>query len=372
MRDPVMYRIRHMHHQRAGDAWCIYPMYDWAHGQSDSIEGITHSLCTLEFEHHRPLYDWFCDALGIYKPQQIEFARLNIEYMLTSKRKLLQLVEGGHVQGWDDPRMPTLVGVRRRGFTPEALRLFAERIGVSKENSVIEMSILEDCVRDDLNARAPRAVAVLDPLALVIDDWPDGHVEPCSAPVHPQHPERGQRHFPMTGTLWIERDDFAITPPKGFFRLTPGAKVRLRYGYVVECTGFDQAADGTVTAVHCRHFADSKSGTPGADTYKVKGNIHWVSAAHAVDAEVRLYDRLFTARFPGAGDVDYLTQIDPASLTVLPHAKLEPSLAQAQPEDRFQFERHGYFVADRVDSQPGKPVFNRTVTLRDTWATKGG
>nr|MCU0870089.1 glutamate--tRNA ligase family protein [Burkholderiales bacterium] len=296
----------------------------------------------------------------------------NLTWTVLSKRRLIQLVEERHVQGWDDPRMPTLVGVRRRGFTPEALRLFAERIGVSKENSVIEMSILEDCVRDDLNARAPRAVAVLDPLALVIDDWPDGHVEPCSAPVHPQHPERGQRHFPMTGTLWIERDDFAITPPKGFFRLTPGAKVRLRYGYVVECTGFDQAADGTVTAVHCRHFADSKSGTPGADTYKVKGNIHWVSAAHAVDAEVRLYDRLFTARFPGAGDVDYLTQIDPASLTVLPHAKLEPSLAQAQPEDRFQFERHGYFVADRVDSQPGKPVFNRTVTLRDTWATKGG
>jgi glutaminyl-tRNA synthetase len=373
LRDPVIYRIRHAHHHRTGDAWCLYPLYDYTHGISDALENVTHSICTLEFEDHRPLYDWVLERLAEFGllapplPKQYEFARLNLTYTVLSKRRLIQLVDEGHVAGWDDPRMPTLVGVRRRGFTPESLRLFAERIGVSKENSVIEMTILEDCVRDDLNDRAPRAFAVLDPLELVIDDWPAGHVEPCEAPVHPHHLERGVRQFPMTGRLWIEREDFVETPPKGFFRLYPGNRVRLRHGYVVECTGSDKDAEGRVVRVHCRHFADSKSGTAGAGTYKVKGTLHWVSAEHALDAEVRLYDRLFTARFPGSGDTDYLTQINPDSVRVLPAAKLEPGLVQAQPEDCFQFERHGYFVADPVDSRPGRPVFNRAVTLRDSW-----
>jgi len=374
MRDPVIYRIRHAHHHRTGDAWCVYPMYDYTHCISDALENITHSLCTLEFEDHRPLYDWVLEKLtgfGLLAkplPHQYEFARLNLTYVVLSKRKLIQLVEEKHVDGWDDPRMPTIVGVRRRGFTPESIRLFAERIGVSKENSTIEMTILEDCLREDLNEKAPRATAVLDPLKLIIDNWAPGRVEQAEAPVHPHKPELGKRTFPIDRELWIEREDFTETPPKGYFRLYPGNTVRLRYGYVVKCIGCDKDASGNVTAVHCEVMPDSKSGTPGSDTYKVKGNIHWVSAAHALEAEVRLYDRLFVVPNPGAGDADFLKQMNPDSVKVLPHAKLEPGLANAKPEDRFQFERHGYFVADHTDSKPGKPVFNRAVTLRDSWA----
>ena len=377
LRDPVIYRIRHAHHHRTGDAWCVYPMYDYTHCISDALENITHSLCTLEFEDHRPLYDWVLEKLAGFGllarplPHQYEFARLNLTYVVLSKRKLIQLVEEKHVDGWDDPRMPTIVGVRRRGFTPESILLFAERIGVSKENSTIEMAILEDCLREDLNERAPRATAVLDPLKLIIDNWEPGRVEQAEAPAHPQKPELGKRTFPIGRELWIEREDFAETPPKGYFRLFPGNMVRLRYGYVVKCVGCDKDAAGHVTAVHCEVMPDSKSGTPGSDTYKVKGNIHWVSAAHALEAEVRLYDRLFVVPNPGAGDDDFLKQMNPDSVKVLPHAKLEPGLAGAKSEDRFQFERHGYFVADLRDSKPGKPVFNRAVTLRDSWAKAG-
>jgi len=377
LRDPVIYRIRHAHHHRTGDAWCIYPMYDYTHCISDALENITHSICTLEFEDHRPLYDWVLEKLADFGllakplPHQYEFARLNLTYTVLSKRKLIQLVDEKHVAGWDDPRLPTIVGFRRRGYTPEAIRLFTERIGVSKENSTIEMSILEECLREDLNERAPRATAVLDPLKLVIDNWPEGKVESCEAPMHPRHPEWGKRTFPFGRELWIEREDFAETPPKGYFRLFPGNMVRLRYGFVVKCLGCDKDAAGNVTAVHCEVMPDSRSGTPGADTYKVKGNIHWVCADGALDAEVRLYDRLFTVAAPGAGDTDYLTQINPGSVRVI-RAKLEPSLADARPEDRFQFERHGYFVADAKDSQPGAPVFNRAVTLKDSWGRNPG
>ena len=368
LRDPVVYRIRHAHHHRTGDAWCIYPMYDYTHCISDALENITHSICTLEFEDHRPLYDWVLEKLAQFGalarplPQQIEFARLNLTYVVLSKRKLIELVEGGHVEGWDDPRLPTLVGCRRRGFTPESIRLFAERIGVSKENSTIEMAILEDCLREDLNARAERRIAVLDPLKLVIDNYPEGGEEFCDAPNHPQRPDLGKRALPFSRELWIEREDFTETPPKGYFRLFPGNKVRLRYGFVVECTGYDKAAD----TVHCTYFADSKSGTPGADAYKVKGNIHWVSARSAVATPVRLYDRLFKTANPGASG-NYLDDINPDARKVIT-AQLEPSLADARPEERFQFERHGYFVADARDSRPGAPVFNRAVTLRDSWA----
>ena len=372
MRDPVIYRIRHAHHHRTGDAWCIYPMYDYTHCISDALENITHSICTLEFEDHRPLYDWVLDKLADFGllarplPHQYEFARLNLTYTVLSKRKLIQLVDEKHVSGWDDPRMPTIVGYRRRGYTPEAIRLFAERIGVSKENSTIEMSIMEDCLREDLNERAPRATAVLDPLKLVIDNWPADRTEECEAPVHPHKPEWGKRSFRIGRELWIEREDFVETPPKGYFRLFPGNMVRLRYGYVVKCIGCDKDDSGRITAVHCEVMPDSKSGTPGADTYKVKGNIHWVCAADALDVEIRLYDRLFAVASPGAGDADYLTQINPDSVRSI-RAKLEPGLASAKAEDRFQFERHGYFVADLRDSKPGAPVFNRAVTLRDSW-----
>jgi glutaminyl-tRNA synthetase len=372
MRDPVIYRIRHAHHHRTGDAWCIYPMYDYTHCISDALENITHSICTLEFEDHRPLYDWVLERLvefGLLArplPHQYEFARLNLTTVVLSKRRLIQLVEERHVDGWDDPRMPTIVGYRRRGYTPESIRLFAERIGVAKENSTIEHAILEECLREDLNARAPRAFAVLDPLRLVIDNWPEGTVEHCEAPAHPQRPELGTRTLPFSRELWIERDDFAESPPKDFFRLFPGNMVRLKFGWVVKCTGCEKDPAGRVTAVHAELMPDSRSGTPGADTYKVKGTLHWVSAAHALAAPVRLYDRLFTVASPGAGDADFLTQLNRESVTVLPQAMLEPGLAAARPEDRFQFERHGYFVADRVDSRPGAPVFNRTVTLRDS------
>ena len=375
LRDPAMYRIRHVHHHRTGDAWSIYPTYDWAHGVSDALENITHSICTLEFEDHRPLYNWFNERLaedwtgydGVRRPgllqrplpQQIEFARLNLTYVVLSKRKLIQLVEEKHVDGWDDPRMPTLVGARRRGFTPEGFRLFAERIGVAKADSWIEFSVLEDCMREHLNELAPRRIAVLDPVKLVIENYPEGKEELCEAPNHPHKPEWGKRALPFSRELWIEREDFAEAPPKGYFRLFPGNKVRLRYGYVVECIGYDKAT-GTV---RCRYDPDTRSGTPGAEKVKVKGAIHWLSAKHAHAAEVRLYERLFRVPHPGAGDTDFLKDLNPDSKKVVA-AQLEPALKDAKGEERFQFERHGYFVADRE----APSAFNRAVSLRDSWS----
>ena len=364
LRDPVMYRIRHAHHHRTGDAWCIYPTYDWAHGLSDCIEGVTHSICTLEFEDHRPLYDWFNERVaeaGFFKPplsKQIEFARLNLTHVLLSKRKLIQLVEEKHVEGWDDPRMPTLAGARRRGYTPEGFRRFADKIGVSKENSLIPFEELEASMRDHLNEVAPRRMAVLDPLKLVIENYPAGKEELCAVPNHPQKPELGRREVPFSRELWIEREDFESTPPKGFFRLYPGNEVRLRYGFVVKCIGMK---DGAVVA---SYYPDSRSGTPGADKYKVKGNIHWVSARHAHAAEVRLYDRLFAVESPAAGD-DFLKDFNKASVKVV-RAQLEPLLRDAKAEERFQFERHGYFTADLRNPA----VFNRTVTLKDSWSRR--
>ncbi|ANQ83975.1 glutaminyl-tRNA synthetase [Azoarcus olearius] len=384
LRDPAIYRIRRATHHRTGDNWCIYPMYTFAHPIEDAIENITHSICTLEFEDQRPFYDWLLDALasaGHFPrplPQQIEFARLNLTYVVLSKRKLIQLVDEGHVDGWDDPRLPTLVGARRRGFTAEGFRLFAERIGVTKSDSWIDMSTLEECMREHLNEAAERRVAVLDPLKLVITNYAAGASEQCHAPNHPLKPELGKRDMPFGRELWIEREDFMEEPVKGFHRLYPGNTVRLRYGYVVKCTGCEKDADGNVTAVLAEYMADSKSGTPGADNYKVKGNLHWVSAAHGYAAEIRLYDRLFAHPHPGQrreGDPEgyersFLEDINPDSKRVI-RAWLEPALRAAKPEERFQFERHGYFVADRRDSVDGAPVFNRTVTLKDSWA-KGG
>ena len=373
MRDPVIYRIRFAHHYRTGDTWCVYPMYDYTHCVSDALENITHSLCTLEFEDHRPLYDWFLNQLaddGKFTrplPQQIEFSRLNLTYAITSKRKLLQLVTENHVDGWDDPRMPTIVGVRRRGFTPESIRLMCDRVAVTKVDSWIDMSVLEGALRDDLDEKAPRAIAVLDPLKLIIDNYPEGTSETCSAPVHPHHPERGTREFPFSRELWIEREDFQEVPKKGYFRLFPGNKVRLKYGFVVECAGADKDEHGNVTAVHCTYFPDSKSGTEGANGYKVKGTIHWVSAQDAYEAEVRIYDRLFKEPQPGAGGAEFLDALNPDSKRIV-RAYLEPGARRANAEDRYQFERHGYFVADRIDSKPGMPVFNRIVSLRDSWS----
>jgi glutaminyl-tRNA synthetase len=372
MRDPAIYRIRHAHHHRTGDAWCIYPMYDYTHPISDALENITHSLCTLEFQDHRPFYDWVLERLaegGFLQrplPHQYEFARLNLTYAITSKRKLLQLVEEKIVDGWDDPRMPTIVGIRRRGYTPESLQLFCERIGVAKADSWIDMGMLEAALRDDLDPKAPRATAVLNPLKLVIDNFPENETVECSAPVHPHHPERGARTFPISRNLWIEAEDFMEVPSKGYFRLYPGNRVRLRYGYVIECTGCEKDADGKVIAVHCNYYPDSKSGTEGSANYKVKGNIHWISADHALEAEVRLYDRLFSDPHPDAGGRDFKLALNPDAKTVVT-AFLEPGMANAMPEQRFQFERHGYFVADRSDSLPGKPVFNRIATLKDSW-----
>lgn len=369
LRDPVIYRIRHIHHQRTGDKWCIYPMYDFTHCISDALEKITHSLCTLEFEDHRPLYDWVLDQLQDKvpcHPQQIEFARLNLTYSVMSKRKLIELVENKLVDGWDDPRMNTLVGVRRRGYTPESIRLFTERIGISKADSWIDMTILEDCLREDLNERALRKIAVLNPLRLVIDNYPEDQEEQCYAPNHPQKPELGKRELPFTKTLYIDQDDFMENPSKGYFRLSPGAEVRLRYAYIVKCTAIIKNAQGQIEAIHCTYDPDTKSGTPGADARKVKGNIHWLSSKYARSTEVRLYDRLFTQPHPDAGEQDFKTYLNPDSKRIIT-AYLEPSLFEAQPEQVFQFERHGYFVADRVDTSPGKPVFNRAVTLRDAW-----
>lgn len=380
MRDPAIYRIRRASHHRTGDKWCVYPMYTFAHPIEDAIENITHSICTLEFEDQRPFYDWVLDALadaGHFPrplPRQIEFARLNLTYTVLSKRKLIQLVDESHVAGWDDPRLPTLSGARRRGFTPEGFHRFAERIGVAKSDSWIDMSVLEECMREHLNETAPRRIAVLDPLKLVIVNYPEGASEACQAPNHPLKPELGKRDMPFGRELWIEREDFMETPVKGFHRLTPGNMVRLRYGFVVKCTGCEKDANGQVKTVFAEVFPDSKSGTPGADQYKVKGNLHWVSAAHAYRAEVRLYERLFAHPQPGQrreGDPegmerDYLDDINPDSIRVI-EALLEPALRTAKPEERFQFERHGYFVADRRDSTEGSPIFNRTVSLKDSW-----
>ena len=372
LRDPVIYRIRKATHHRTGDAWCIYPLYTFAHPIEDALEQITHSICTLEFEDQRPFYDWLLGKLadgGLLArplPQQIEFARLNLTYVALSKRKLIQLVDEKHVSGWDDPRLPTLAGARRRGYTPEGFRLFADRIGVSKADSWIEYSVLEDCMRDHLNEIAERRIAVLDPVKLVIDNYPEGQQEDCFAPNHPQKPDLGKRVVPLSRELWIEREDFAEQAPKGFFRLFPGNSVRLRYGYVVKCTGCEKDAAGNVTVVHCEYLPETKSGTPGAETVKVKGNIHWLSAAHSQASEVRLYDRLFKEAHPGAGGRDFLLDLNLDSVKTIT-AQLEPSLAAAGPGTRFQFERHGYFVVDTGDSAPGKPVFNRAVTLRDSW-----
>ncbi len=365
MRDPVMYRILHATHHRTGDKWCIYPMYDWAHGQSDSIEGITHSICTLEFEDHRPLYNWFVEQLEIFHPRQIEFARLNLTYTVMSKRRLLQLVQEKHVSGWNDPRMPTISGLRRRGYTPESIRLFADRIGVSKADSEIDVSVLEDCLRSDLNKRARRVMAVLHPVKLVIENYPDGQVEELEAVNNPEDESMGTRKIPFSKVLYIEREDFMENPPKKYFRLSPGAEVRLRYAYIIKCTGVEKdPKTGEITELRCTYDPDTKSGSP-ASQRKVKGTIHWVSVQHAVDAEARVYDRLFNVPDPG-GD-DWKESLNPSSLEVVKGCKVEPGLAAAKAQDRFQFERLGYYCVDR-DSQPGNLVFNRTVTLRDTWA----
>jgi glutaminyl-tRNA synthetase len=374
MRDPVLYRILHMDHHRTGDKWCIYPMYDFTHGQSDSIERITHSICTLEFEDHRPLYDWFIDQLGIYHPQQIEFDRLNVTYTLLSKRKLLQLVNEGHVRGWDDPRMPTLSGIRRRGYTPEAIRNFVWAVGVSRTNGIVDLAMLEHFVREDLNKRATRVMAVLRPLKVVIDNYPEGQVEEMEAVNNPEDSAAGTRKVPFSKVLYIEQDDFREVPPPKYFRLSPGVEVRLRYGYLVRCTVVVKDARGEVVEVHCTYDSATRGGnTP--DGRKVKSTIHWVSAAHAVDTEVRLYETLFTKEDPSQVEEgkDFTSNLNPHSLETVPQAKVEPSLANAKPGSRYQFERLGYFCVD-PNSKPGKPVFNRTVALKDTWAKieKGG
>ncbi|HEY5973390.1 MAG TPA: glutamine--tRNA ligase/YqeY domain fusion protein [Geobacteraceae bacterium] len=368
LRDPVIYRILHTPHPHAGDQWCIYPMYDFAHGQSDAIEGVTHSICTLEFEEHKPLYEWFLANLPVpCTPRQYEFARLNLTYTVMSKRKLLQLVQDGDVSGWDDPRMPTLVGLRRRGYTPEAIRTFCERIGVGRSDSWIDMSILEECVREDLNSRAPRVMAVLRPVRLLIDNYPAGQEETLTIDYHPQKPELGSREVPFCGELCIEQDDFQEVPEKGFKRLAPGEEVRLRNAYIIRCTAVEKDEAGNVTVLHCSYDPETKSGLPGSER-KVKGVIHWISARHAVTAPVRLYDRLISVASP-SGD-DWKLDLNPDSIELLADCKLEPSLATARPEERFQFERQGYYCVDLKDSQPGRPVFNRTVTLRDSWVKK--
>jgi glutaminyl-tRNA synthetase len=370
LRDPTMYRIRKVSHHRTGDRWCIYPMYDYAHGESDSIERITHSICTMEYEDHRPLYDWFLDQLGIYHPQQIEFARLNVSHTVLSKRKLLELVESGRVSGWDDPRMPTIAGLRRRGYTPEAIRDFSERIGVAKKDALVDVALLEHCLREDLNRRAPRAMAVLRPLRLVIENYPEGQVEWLPAVNNPEDPGMGTRQVPFSRVLYIEQDDFRENPPKKYFRLFPGNEVRLRYAYLVTCVGeVKDERTGEIVEVRCVYDPATRGGdAPGGR--RVKGTIHWVSAAHALEAEARLYDHLFSVPNPGGGteDGDWKAELNPRSLERLTGCRLEPSLAGATPGSVFQFERNGYFCADLRDSAPGRLVFNRSVALRDTWA----
>ena len=365
LRDPLMYRIRHAHHHRQGDAWCIYPMYDWAHGLEDSYEGVTHSLCSLEFDVHRPLYDWFLAKLGVHHPQQIEFARLKLNYTLMSKRKLRALVEEGHVSGWDDPRLPTLRGLRRRGYTPGAVLDFLERIGVAKKDSLVDMALLEFCLREDLNRQAPRVMGVMRPLKLTITNWPEGRIEQITAVNNPEDPAAGTRELPFGGELWVERDDFREEAPKKWFRLAPGKEVRLKSAYYVTCEEAVKDDAGEVVELRCSYDPESRGGsTP--DGRKVRGTLHWVSAAHAVDAELRLYDRLFKDEDPGAAE-DWHAALNPDSLEVLRGCKLEPALAEASPGDIFQFMRHGYFCMD-PDSAPGCPVFNRSVSLRDSWA----
>jgi glutaminyl-tRNA synthetase len=368
MRDPTLYRIRHVPHQQTGDKWCIYPMYDYTHCISDAIEGITHSICTLEFENNRPLYDWVLDNIPApCHPQQIEFARLNLNYTVMSKRKLLQLVEEGHVSGWDDPRMPTLYGLRRRGYTPEAIRSFCEAIGVARRDSVVDVAMLENAIRDDLNQKAPRVMAVLRPLKLVIDNYPEGQVDELEVPYFPDDPPRmGLRKVPFSKVLYIERDDFMEEPPKGYFRLAPGREVRLRRAYYVTCVGVVKDEAGNVAEVHCTYDPETRGGQ-SADGRKVQGTIHWVSAEHSLPAEVRLYDRLFKSDNPAASE-NFLEDINPASLEVLRDSRVEPSLAEAAPGSNCQFERQGYFCADLVDSKPGALVFNRIVSLKDSWA----
>ena len=364
-RDPIIYRIKHTAHHRTGNEWCIYPMYDFAHGQSDAIEHITHSICTLEFEVHRPLYEWFIEKLGLYPSHQYEFARLNLNYTVMSKRKLLQLVKEGHVSGWDDPRMPTISALRRRGYTPESIRNFAERVGVARRENIIDVGFLEFCVREDLNKRATRVMAVLDPVKLIIENYPEGQTELLPTENNPEAENAGTREIPFSRELYIEREDFMEDPPKKFFRLGPGKLVRLKSAFIIECTGFEKDADGNISVIRCRYFPESKSGhdTSGLSP---KGVIHWVSAAHAVNAEVRLYDRLFKVEDPSGEDGDFKDYINPHSLEVMRTAKVEPSLSDAKPGMYFQFLRKGYFVPD-TDSKPGAPVFNRTVGLKDSF-----
>ena len=364
MRDPVLYRILKTPHHRTGEKWVIYPMYDFAHGQSDSVEGVTHSVCTMEYEDHRPLYDWFLDSLDVYHPQQIEFARLNLSNTVLSKRKLVQLVREGHVSGWDDPRMPTLAGLRRRGYTPESIRSFCEQVGVAKRQNVIDIAMLEHAVRDDLNRRAPRVLAVLRPLKVVIENYPEGQTEELEAINNPEDPDAGTRKLPFSRELYVERDDFMEDPPRKFFRLGPGREVRLRYGYFITCTDVIKDAAGEVVELRCTYDPETRGGQ-APDGRRVRGTIHWVSAEHAVDAEVRLYGHLFTSERPDDDD-DFMTTLNPESLEVVRNAKVEPSLADAVPGEKYQFERIGYFAVD-PDSQPGEIVFNRTVTLRDSW-----
>jgi glutaminyl-tRNA synthetase len=369
MRDPVMYRILHASHHRTGDKWCIYPMYDWAHGQSDSIEGITHSICTLEFEDHRPLYDWFVEQLGIHHPQQIEFARLNLSHTVLSKRKLLQLVNEGYVKGWDDPRMPTISGFRRKGYTPESIQDFCDRIGVAKRDSVVDIALLEHCLREDLNKRAPRVMAVLRPLKVIMDNYPEDQTEELEAVNNPEDASMGTRKLPFSRVLYIEQNDFREVPPKGFFRLSPGNEVRLKHAYIIKCEKVvKDEKTGEIVELYCTYDPESKSGEPKADR-KVKATLHWVSAAHALEAEVRLFDHLFLITDPD--DVpegqDFKTNLNQKSLEVLNSCKLEPSLKSAKPGDKYQFLRLGYFCVD-PDSTPEKLVFNRTVQLQDTWA----
>ena len=369
LRDPVLYRIMYAHHHRTGSDWCIYPMYDWAHGQSDSIEGITHSICTLEFENHRPLYDWFCKTLRIFHPRQIEFARLNLSYTVMSKRKLLQLVTEKHVDGWDDPRMPTISGYRRRGYTPESIRHFCETIGVARFNGVIDVLVLENSVRDHLNKIASRYMAILDPVKVTLTNYPDNQVEELDAVNNPEDPAAGNRKIPFSKTLFIEREDFLENAPSKFFRLKPGGEVRLRYAYIIKCDEVIKDASGKVVELKCSYDPETKSGTGPAAERKVKGTIHWVSASTGHCAEVRLYDRLFLSESPEESPEGktFLDNINPNSKTIL-HAVVEPALAQIQPGSRVQFERNGYYFADEIDSKPGAPVFNRIVTLKDTWA----
>jgi len=374
LRDPVMYRIRHATHHRTGDKWCIYPMYDWAHGQCDSIEHITHSLCSLEYVDHRPLYDWFIEQLGIYHPRQIEFARLNVTYTVMSKRKLLRLVQEGHVRGWDDPRMPTLAAMRRRGYPPEAIHDFLRRKGVSRADSIADVAMLESCVREALNRTSPRVMAVLRPLKVVIENYPEGQVEQLEAVNNPEDAGAGMRQVPFSRDLYIERDDFREAPPKQFYRLAPGREVRLRYAYFIKCVGVIKDERGEVVELRCTYDPATRGGD-APDGRKVKATLHWVSAAHAIPAEVRLYDRLFNKENPEAGapqqvaaSEDFVANLNPSSLEVLDPCRLEPSLADAAPGARYQFERLGYFCADSKDSRPGALVFNQTVALRDTWA----